>query len=40
MKRYAAIAVLALIGIVPLFAQVPKDWKLRIDRSTSAGGHD
>ncbi len=24
MKRYAAIAVLALIGIVPLFAQVPK----------------
>ena len=40
MKRFAAVTVLALIAIVPLFAQVPKDWKLRIDRSTSAEDPD
>ena len=43
MKRHGPIAVLALltfIAIVPLFAQAPKGWKLRIDRSTSAEDPD
>jgi hypothetical protein len=40
MKRHAAVAVLALIAAVPLLAQVPKGWKLRIDRSTSAEDPD
>lgn len=40
MKRHAGVAVLALIAIVPLFAQVPKGWMLRIDRSTEASDPD
>ena len=40
MKRYIATAVLALIGFAPLFAQVPKGWMLRTDRSTSAEDPD
>ena len=43
MKRLAPIAGLALltfIAVVALFAQVPKGWKLRIDRSTSAEDPD
>lgn len=40
MKRHAALAVLALIAALPLFAQVPQGWKLRIDRSTSAEDPD
>jgi len=40
MNRYISIAVLALLGFVPLFAQVPKGWMLRIDRSTSAADPD
>jgi len=40
MKRYAAIAVLALIAIAPLWAQVPKGWMLRVDRSTEASDPD
>jgi hypothetical protein len=40
MKRHAAVAVLALIAVVPLFAQVPKGWMLRVDRSTSAEDPD
>jgi len=40
MKRHAGVAVLALIAIVPLFAQVPKGWMLRVDRSTEASDPD
>lgn len=40
MKRHTAIAVLALLGFAPLFAQVPKGWMLRTDRSTSAADPD
>jgi hypothetical protein len=40
MKRHAALAVLALIAAVPLFAQVPKGWMLRVDRSADASDPD
>lgn len=40
MKRHAAVALLALIVVVPLLAQVPKGWMLRVDRSTSAEDPD
>jgi hypothetical protein len=40
MKRHAAVAVLALIAIAPLWAQVPKGWMLRVDRSTEASDPD
>jgi len=40
MKRHAALAVLALVALVPLFAQVPKGWMLRVDRSTEASDPD
>jgi|SRR5690348_10570340 hypothetical protein len=40
MKRYGAIAVIALIAAPPLFAQAPKGWKMRVDRSTSAEDPD
>jgi hypothetical protein len=40
MKRHAAFAVLLLISVVPLLAQVPKGWILRVDRSTEASDPD
>jgi hypothetical protein len=40
MKRHIHVAVLALIAIAPLFAQAPKGWKLRVDRSTEASDPD
>jgi hypothetical protein len=40
MKRHFAIAVLALLAVVPLSAQAPKGWKLRVDRSMSASDPD
>jgi len=40
MKRHAAVAVLALIAVMPLLAQVPKGWMLRVDRSTEASDPD
>ena len=40
MKRHAVIAVLALIAAVPLLAQAPKGWRMRMDRSTSAEDPD
>src|SRR5580704_17563070 len=40
MKRYFFVVVLALVGFAPLFAQVPKGWMLRTDRSTSAADPD
>src|SRR5712692_3708664 len=40
MKRQVFIAVLALLTIVPLNAQAPKGWKLRVDRSQSAEDPD
>lgn len=40
MKRHTAVAVLALIAVVPLFAQVPKGWMLRVDRSADASDPD
>src|SRR5438309_5502410 len=40
MKRHAAVALLTLIAAVPLLAQVPKGWMLRVDRSTEASDPD
>lgn len=40
MKRHISVAVLALLVFAPLFAQVPKGWMLRVDRSTSAEDPD
>src|SRR5438445_10308401 len=40
MKRRAVIAILAVLTVVPLVAQAPKGWKMRVDRSTSASDPD
>jgi hypothetical protein len=40
MKRHVFIAMLALLTVVPLNAQAPKGWKLRVDRSMSASDPD
>jgi hypothetical protein len=40
MKRHVFVAVLALVAILPLHAQSPKGWKLRVDRSMSAADPD
>ena len=40
MKRVAILASLALIVTVPLIAQSPKGWKVRVDRSASASDPD
>jgi len=40
MKRYISAAAIALLSVVPLVAQAPKGWKLRVDRSTSASDPD
>jgi hypothetical protein len=40
MKRHGVVAMVALIAVVPLLAQVPSGWKLRVDRSTSAEDPD
>src|SRR5580704_16489018 len=40
MKRYLSVAVFALFAIVPLFAQSPKGWMVRVDRSTNASDPD
>ena len=40
MKHRAVIAILAVLTVVPLVAQTPKGWKMRVDRSTSASDPD
>ena len=40
MKRHVFVAVLALLAILPLNAQAPKGWKVRVDRSMSASDPD
>src|SRR4029077_15937033 len=40
MKRQIAVVLLALLTVVPLNAQAPKGWKLRVDRSMSAADPD
>jgi ribosomal protein L21E len=40
MKRFVFLAVLALLAAVPMFAQAPKGWMLRVDRSMSAEDPD
>ena len=40
MKRTLSLALLALIATVPLLAQAPEGWKVRIDRSTNANDPD
>jgi hypothetical protein len=40
MKRHFAVALLAVLTVVPLNAQAPKGWKLRVDRSMSASDPD
>src|SRR6266581_2584978 len=40
MKRQFVVAALTLLTVVPLIAQTPKGWKMRVDRSTSASDPD
>ena len=40
MKRYVAMVVLAMAVSVPLAAQAPQGWKMRVDRSTEASDPD
>jgi hypothetical protein len=40
MRRNIFIAMLTLAAVVPLAAQAPKGWKMRVDRSTSASDPD
>jgi hypothetical protein len=40
MKRYVHVAVLALAAFMPLVAQTPQGWKMRVDRSTTASDPD
>jgi hypothetical protein len=40
MKHYVHVAVLALAALVPLAAQAPAGWKMRVDRSASASDPD
>jgi len=40
LTRRVVIAALAVLSIVPLAAQAPKGWKMRVDRSTSASDPD
>ena len=40
MKRYVSASCLALFLVVPMLAQAPKGWLMRIDRSTSASDPD
>jgi hypothetical protein len=40
MKCHLFIAAITLASIVPLAAQAPKGWKMRVDRSTSASDPD
>src|SRR5258707_3075176 len=40
MKRHVCVAVLALLVILPLNAQAPKGWKMRVDRSMAASDPD
>lgn len=40
MKRLFSIGVLALVAFAPIFAQAPKGWKMRVDKSTSASDPD
>jgi hypothetical protein len=40
MKRCVTAGVLALLAVVPLVAQSPQGWKVRVDRSTSASDPD
>ena len=40
MKRHVHVAVLALAAFVPLGAQTPQGWKMRVDRSAAASDPD
>jgi hypothetical protein len=40
MKRYVSFAVLVMLAAVPLLAQAPKGWKLRVDRSMTTSDPD
>jgi len=40
MRRYVSVAILALLAVMPLIAQTPQGWMLRVDRSTSASDPD
>ncbi len=40
MKRYILLVVLGLVAGAQLFAQAPKGWKMRVDRSTAAADPD
>ncbi len=40
MKRFSAVAMLALASLATLAAQAPKGWKMRVDRSPSASDPD
>src|SRR5258706_9158959 len=40
MRRYVSAAMFALLAFIPLTAQTPQGWMMRVDRSTSASDPD
>ncbi len=40
MKHHVPVAVFALAACIPLLAQAPQGWKMRVDRSTAASDPD
>jgi len=40
MKRYVLVAAVALLAVTAAFAQAPKGWKIRVDRSMNASDPD
>lgn len=40
MKHYVSVVLFALVAITAVFAQAPKGWKMRVDRSASAADPD
>jgi hypothetical protein len=40
MKRHVHVALVAVLALAPLFAQTPKGWLMRVDRSASASDPD
>jgi hypothetical protein len=40
MKRQVQVAVFALVAVMPLLAQAPKGWKMRVDQSKEASDPD
>ena len=40
MKQYVSVVLFALVAVTAVFAQAPKGWKMRVDRSATAADPD